>query len=73
MVEASIISLPLEAAKMTGYRYVTRVVRSKANTEIRVFASIYEAIQHFGFEIEKEKWKNIENSLEEHKAWKGEI
>jgi hypothetical protein len=73
MAIASIISLPLEAAKVTGYRYFTHVVRSKANTEIRFFVSPYEAIQHFGYEIDKEKWKDIENSLEEHKAWKGEI
>lgn len=71
MAEVSIISVPLEAAKITGYRYVTAVVRSPVNTNIRIFASLYEAINHFGHEIEKEKWKDIENSLDEHKAWKG--
>jgi len=73
MSDLSIIALPLEAAKKSGFRYVTIWTRAGEDAwrEAKVFETLYEMAQFYKKQIIDAKWKDIENSLDEHKVWKG--
>jgi hypothetical protein len=69
MHEISIIVLPLPAAKISGFRYIA-LTGSKAEPYLRVFATLYDLARTYKTQIGAD-WTDVENSLDEHKAWKG--